>query len=91
MFIVISHMRFSGALSASKVYVSSTIEEAKQKAIEILKEDYEVLIEDEDDNQKEFKLIPLKHGDLDILFLDDYLEAYRHALGFSSIVTISKA
>ena len=83
MFIIISHISFS----ASKVILTSTIEEARQKAFELLKEDYDELMKDVND---EFKVTPLKQEDQENLLLD-YIEAYTYSVSFNFLVTISNA
>lgn len=89
MFVIISHMHFAGAFSATETYIASCMEEAKIKCVDILKKKYKNYCEDEQDDM-EFEIVNISKIDESILMMN-YIAAYKYKGGYGEIVTISKA
>lgn len=89
MFVIISHMHFAGAFSATEAYVASSKVEAISKCIDILKKHYDEYCEEEE-NEYDFDIISISKNDKSILMID-YEEAYTYKGGYGEVVTISRA
>lgn len=88
MFVIISHMSFSGAFSATETYITSTLEQARSKCIDILKEHYDEYCKEY--NEVDFEVVNISENDKSILMMN-YDEAYTYKGEYGQILTISKA
>ena len=89
MFVVITHMRYAGAFSATNASIASSLEDAKYLCEQILQKRYDAYCNDEG-KEEEFKLIPISNSDSEILTMDSIF-SFTYKGGYGEVVTITKA
>ena len=89
MFVVIVHMRYAGAFSASSAYIAPSMDDAKYLGEKLLHQCYEQYCEDEGKEQ-EFEIKPLSTNDSETLMMSSCM-AFTYKGGYGEVITITEA